>query len=55
MLTVPSASVLILYRKMLKRVGESKRPFLTPAVVLNQSPMPPLSLIVDQGALCHTQ
>ena len=41
MLTVPwwssSASVLILYRKMLKTVGESKRPFLTPAVVLNQS------------------
>ena len=28
---------------MLKRVGESRHPFLTPTVVLNQSPMPSLN------------
>ena len=43
MLTVPSwsssASVIILSKKMLKRVGESTQPCLTPTVVLNQSPM----------------
>ena len=40
MLTVPwfsSASVIILSTKMLKRVGESKNPCLTPTVVLIQS------------------
>ena len=46
MLTVPwwssSASVTILSRKILKGVGESRHPYLTPTVVLNQSPMPPL-------------
>ena len=46
MLTVPwrssNASVRILSRKMLKRVGESRHPCLTPTVVLNQSPMSPL-------------
>ena len=35
-----SASVTILSRKILKRVGESRHPCLTPTVVLNQSPMP---------------
>ena len=43
MLTVPlwsfSASVIILSKNMLKRVGESTQPCLTPTVVLNQSPM----------------
>ena len=43
MLTVPSwsskASVVILSRYMLKRVGESRHPCLTPTVVRNQSPM----------------
>ena len=34
-----SASVIILSKKMLKRVGESTQPCLTPTVVLNQSPM----------------
>ena len=42
MLTYPSwfskASVMILSRKMLKRVGESRHPCLTPTVVLNHSP-----------------
>ena len=46
MLTVPwwssGAWVIILSRKMLKRVGESRHPCLTPTVVLNQSPMSPL-------------
>ena len=43
MLTVPSwsskASVMILSRYILKRVGESRHPCRTPAVVWNQSPM----------------
>ena len=43
MLTVPSwsfsASVIILSKKMLKRVGESTQPCLTLTMVLNQSPM----------------
>ena len=43
MLTIPSmsfsASVIILSKKMLKRVGESRQPCLTPTVVLNQSPI----------------
>ena len=43
MLTVPSwsfsASVTILYKKMLNRVEESTQPCLTPTLVLNQSPM----------------
>ena len=34
-----SASVIILSKKMLKRMGESTQPCLTPTVVLNQSPM----------------
>ena len=42
-LTVPSwsstASVMILSRNMLKRVGESRHPCQTPTVVRNQSPM----------------
>ncbi len=41
MVTVPSwsfsVSVIILSKKMLKRVGESTQPCLTPTVVLNQS------------------
>ena len=36
---VSSASSMILSKKMLKRVGESKHPCLTPTVVLNHSPM----------------
>ena len=43
MLTLPSwssnASHMILSRKMLKRVGESRHPFRTPTVVLNHSPV----------------
>ena len=43
MLTVLSwsskASVMILSRNMLKRMGESRHPYLTPTVVRNQSPM----------------
>ena len=43
MLTVPSrsskASVMILSRNMLKRVGESRHPCQAPTVVRNQSPM----------------
>lgn len=50
-LTVPmrssSASAIILSRKILKRVGESKQPCLTPTVVLNQSPI----LLLKQTAL----
>ena len=46
MLTDPSwfskASVMILSRKMLKRIGESRHPCLTPTVVLNHSPTLPL-------------
>ena len=45
MLTVPSlsskASVIMLSRNMLKRVGESRHPCRTPTVVRNQSPMLP--------------
>ena len=37
-----SASAMILSRNMLKRVGESRQPCLTPTVVLNQSPVLPL-------------
>ena len=47
MLTLPSwssnASHVILSRKMLKRVGESRHPGRTPAVVLNHSPVLPLN------------
>ena len=47
MLTLPSwsssASHMILSRKMLKRVGESRYHFRTPTVVLNQSPVLPLN------------
>ena len=46
MLTLPSwsskASHLILSRKMLKRVGESRHPCRIPTVVLNHSPVLPL-------------
>ena len=42
-LTVPSrssmTSAMILTRNILKRVGESRHPCLTPTVVWNQSPM----------------
>ena len=37
-----SASAMILSRNMLKSVGESRQPYLTPTVVLNQSPVLPL-------------
>ena len=37
-----SASAMIISRNMLKRVGESRKPCLTPTVVLNQSPVLPL-------------
>ena len=47
MLTLPSwssnASHMILSRKMLKKVGESRHPYRTPTVVLNQSPVLPLN------------
>ena len=47
MLTLPSwsskASHMILSRKMLKRVGESRHPCQTPTVVLNHSPVLPLN------------
>ena len=47
MLTLPSwssnASQMILSRKMLKRVGESRHFFRTPTVVLNHSPVLPLN------------
>ena len=47
MLILPSwsskASHMILSRKMLKRVDESRHPCLTPAVVLNHSPVLPLN------------
>ena len=47
MLTLPSwsskASHMILSRKMLKRVGESRHPCRTPTVVLNHSPVLPLN------------
>ena len=50
MLTLPSwsskASYMILSRKMLKRVGESRHPCRTPTVVLNHSPVLPLNRIV---------
>ena len=50
MLIVPccssSASVTILSWEVLKRFGEIKHPFLTPTVVLKQSPMPPLRYTV---------
>ena len=36
-------SHMILSRKMLKRVGESKHPCRTPTVVLNHSPVLPLT------------
>ena len=36
-----SASAMILSRNMLKRLGESRQPYLTPTVVLNQSPVLP--------------
>ena len=43
-LTFPScssgASVIIRSRKMLKGVGEKRHPYLTPAIVLNHSPVP---------------
>ena len=45
MLTKPScssrASDMIRSRKMLKRVGDRRHPYLTPTVVLNHSPMLP--------------
>ena len=47
MLTLPSrpskASHMILFRKMLKRVGESRHLYQTPTVVLNHSPVLPLN------------
>ena len=47
MLTLPSwssnAPHMILSRKMLKRVGESRHPCQTPTVVLNHSPVLPLN------------
>ena len=47
MLTLPSwspnASHMILSRKMLKRVGESRHPCRTSTVVLNHSPVLPLN------------
>ena len=47
MLTIPSwpssASHMILSRKMLKRVGESRHCSRTPTVVLNPSPVLPLN------------
>ena len=47
MLTLPSwsskASHMILSRKMLKSVGESRHPCRTPTVVLNHSPVLPLN------------
>ena len=39
----PKASHMILSRKMLKRVGESRHPCRTPTVVLNHSPVLPLN------------
>ena len=54
MLTDPSwsskASVMILSRKMLKRVGESRHTCLTPAVVLNHSP----TFMTDEGSKQET-
>ena len=51
MLTLPSwssnASHMILSRKMLKRVGESKHPWRTPTVVLNHPVLP-----LNRTALC---
>ena len=45
MLTFPScssrASGIFLSRKMLKRMGERRHPFLTPTVILNHSPVLP--------------
>ena len=38
-----NASHIILSRKMLKRIGESRHPCRTPTVVLNQSPVLPLN------------
>ena len=56
MLTVPSwsskASVMILSRNMLKRVGESRHPCQTPTVVQNQSPM---LLLKERTALAALQ
>ena len=50
MLALPSwsskASHVILYRKMLKRVGESRHPRRIPTVVLNHSPVLPLNRTV---------
>ena len=51
MLTVPSwssmASVMILSKNMVKRVGESRHPCQTPTVIWNQSPM----LLLERTAL----
>ena len=48
MLAVPprssKASVIIVSRNMLKRVGESRHPCRTPTVVQNQSPTLPLKM-----------
>ena len=53
--TVPSwsskASVMILFRNMLKRVGESRHPCRTPTVVRNQSPMLPLKRTAPCGLI----
>ena len=46
-------SHIILSRKMLKRVGESRHPCRTPTVVLNHSPVLPLNRNVLSGP-CHT-
>ena len=56
MLTVPSwsfkAPVMILFRKMLKRVGQSRHLCRTPIVVQHQSPMLPLKKTVHWWP-CH--
>ena len=55
MLTLPSwssnASHMILTRKMLKRVGESRHPCRTPTVVLSHSPVLPLNRTALWAAL----
>ena len=57
MLTLPSwssnASHMILSRKMLKRVGESRHPRRIPTVVLNQSPLLPFNRTTLWSALSY--
>ena len=47
-----NASHMILSRKMLKRVGESRHPCRTPTVVVNHSPVLPLKGL--HSGPCHT-